>query len=676
MRPLRSVPCDDAAIVRAAKRASVNPKLAHIIVANLVQTIVQMVRTALDDFKGKSTVEIKNKLTSMPIPSKFKTDEFANSIEQLQANGDLNSFTAKVESIVRSLMPGGRSKGSKMDMTASTQPKKALDKQWLLEQAIAKIVMENPDADLDKVSALVSEMTGFSVVDCVQAITLMQVDGDPNVQSQPLQNDLDDAKGQDALMADPMMGDLGTPVADEMAAGEEFSMPSPDEVSIDDEFEAEMPENSGDEVSVDDASAGEEPAPVEEEEPEPVANPAAGIRLSSRAPGRVGQKKADYSMQNVVSKLLNDFRPMQRAIGSMHSQIHGNAANNDVDHDLTAQLDPLNKKAADFLAALEKFNTFLTTPPKEASAKKADRKAEKKCEECGVPAGRDHATWCNSPEITSKTFPNAQPKGAAFPGMSDIAEKTLLDVKAADLPTVKSIVKKHRGGVSTSRKTDSGKPYDSIDSYTVKVRFNSGSWARSQETLATALKEIVAACPALLSSPYQQRDGYLSRYAAEEASAKKAGQQVVVNSVEDVPLGSYMVSRESNGAIASHKIEKAQMTASGQIAIQLALHGWKRIAPGTSIEVTQLGGSPVQASSDVQATEPVDVKPVLDSPEAVWTYIEENASQFEDANVAELVAALNKAGFSREVVDAGVSELLGPDATQALGTPVKVLLEK
>ena len=238
MRPLRSVPCDDAAIVRAAKRASVNPKLAHIIVANLVQTIVQMVRTALDDFKGKSTVEIKNKLTSMPIPSKFKTDEFANSIEQLQANGDLNSFTAKVESIVRSLMPGGRSKGSKMDMTASAQPKKALDKQWLLEQAIAKVVMENPDADLDKVSALVSEMTGFSVVDCVQAITLMQVDGDPNVQSQPLQNDLDDAKGQDALMADPMMGDpmmgdslggdLGTPVADEMAAGESTWTSYPD----------------------------------------------------------------------------------------------------------------------------------------------------------------------------------------------------------------------------------------------------------------------------------------------------------------------------------------------------------------------------------------------------------------------------------------------------------------
>jgi hypothetical protein len=34
------------------------------------------------------------------------------------------------------------------------------------------------------------------------------------------------------------------------------------------------------------------------------------------------------------------------------------------------------------------------------------RKATEKCQDCGVEAGQDHLEWCNSAEITKKTFPN------------------------------------------------------------------------------------------------------------------------------------------------------------------------------------------------------------------------------------------------------------------------------
>jgi hypothetical protein len=74
--------------------------------------------------------------------------------------------------------------------------------------------------------------------------------------------------------------------------------------------------------------------------------------------------------------------------------------------------------------------------------------------------------------------------------------------------------------------------------------------------------------------------------------------------------------------------------------------------------------------------EAVSVKTVEDTVESAIAFIEDNATRFEDANVAEVQTALTKAGFSREVIDKAITDLLGPDATQALGTPVKVLLEK
>jgi hypothetical protein len=71
-------------------------------------------------------------------------------------------------------------------------------------------------------------------------------------------------------------------------------------------------------------------------------------------------KVADFTMLDVITKMLKDFKTMQQAIGSMHSQVHANGE--DLNHDLTAQVDSLNKKAIDFLATLEKFDTFLKTP--------------------------------------------------------------------------------------------------------------------------------------------------------------------------------------------------------------------------------------------------------------------------------------------------------------------------
>jgi hypothetical protein len=48
-----------------------------------------------------------------------------------------------------------------------------------------------------------------------------------------------------------------------------------------------------------------------------------------------------------------------------------------------------------------------------------DRKATEKCPDCGVEAGQNHLDWCNSAEITKKTFPNqasynAETKMATF----------------------------------------------------------------------------------------------------------------------------------------------------------------------------------------------------------------------------------------------------------------------
>lgn len=85
-------------------------------------------------------------------------------------------------------------------------------------------------------------------------------------------------------------------------------------------------------------------------------------------------------------------------------------------------------------------------------------------------------------------------------------------------------------------------------------------------------------------------------------------------------------------------------------------------APATIVQTEEL------------ALEPADPIQHSDTAERGIDFVNDNASSFADANVADVIQALTEAGYSREVASEVVREVFGPDAELALGTPVAVLL--
>ena len=86
-----------------------------------------------------------------------------------------------------------------------------------------------------------------------------------------------------------------------------------------------------------------------------------------------------------------------------------------------------------------------------------------------------------------------------------------------------------------------------------------------------------------------------------EKTASSA-ERLVINTVEDVPVGKFLMSRSPNGALSGNKIEKAVPVTPGglvpegkTIGVGCAQRGWLYLAPGDTIEVGSLG---VQASAD------------------------------------------------------------------------------
>lgn len=660
--PIASRSCDDAAIRQAAKRASTNPKLAKAIVANLVATIVALVKSSMDDFKGKTPEQIKDKLNTMPIPGKFKTDTFANQVEQFTTSGNLNALTAMIEKIVNSLIPGGKSKGE-VEIQAAAKPKRAMDKQWILEQAVTKVVMENPEADLDKVSGIVSELTGFSVVDCVQAITLMQVDANPSVQTQPLQDDLDDARGSqtpdmpmgmDLGFGDDMgMSGMDTPVADEMddLGPDEFEMPaSPDEVSIEDEVETEeAPENSGEEVSVDEA---------------PEENPVAGLRLSS-------QKKAGMNAYDVF----------------LGGKCIDTVFDNETDpHEVKRSL--VNHDGYDSGITVRRSRKPRRTPAKgmEASQKAAaygDKRDYPKIEIFVNGEYKATTTWAKTVEEALTRYKEAHPevkgtlKGKRAPKNASVKEpvftksQIVAALKTASNPAnFMDILEKQAAGF---KYITYGLTEGDLERRNSQPNFRPVGMNHIVETekpkvtpaaIEKAMKSGWANYVAVVTykmDPRSYKDDADKEVDFRELPKKAASGKKAVG-----PFGTTMpdMTDEDMAKLKQKRDENARKWENEKA-------DFKGLPPKTVHPSSVTGSAPHRK----KRAEAVSVKTVEDTVESAVTFIEDNATKFEDANVAEVQTALIKAGFSREVTDKAITDLLGPDATQALGTPVKVLLE-
>jgi hypothetical protein len=64
-----------------------------------------------------------------------------------------------------------------------------------------------------------------------------------------------------------------------------------------------------------------------------------------------------------------------------------------------------------------------------------------------------------------------------------------------------------------------------------------------------------------------------------------------------------------------------------------------------------------------------------DNVENAIEFIKANGSDMDDYSVQQLREALTSAGYTQQVADDAITELLGQEALQALATPVKVLLK-
>jgi hypothetical protein len=622
--PIASRSCDDTAVKQAAKRAAVNPKLSKALVAGIAADVIKLLRSAVDDFKGKTPQQIKEKLQTMPIPGTLKTDDFSVKLERFTTNGDLNTLTSEVEKVVEKAVNHG--KRNELEVRASMKTKRAMDKQWLIEQAVGKIVTENPEADLDKVSGMVSELTGFSVVDCVQAITLMQVDGSPSVQTAPLQNDLDEAR------VTPPMDTMDTPIADEMEdlGPDEFEMPaSPDEVSIDEEEEDEdvpensgkdvpensgkdVPENSGKEVSVDEA---------------PEENPVASLRLSSLKSGAT--TKEDVSRITSEPDLIQALE---------------NRKKRTTNPDIIAELDAA-------IAAAKKYR-------KDAAAKNA-----------GASIAYD--VFLGGKRIDTVFDSETDPHEVKRSLVNHDGYDSGITVRKARKPSHTPAK-----GVEASQKVAAygdKRDYPKIEIFVNGVYKATTTWAKTVEEALTRYKE---ANPEVKGTLKGKRVPKTAALSAPIMKAAKITQKQLNNFLRSERAGLDGIGFNDHWNKEHFGLTRAEADAIGKaISEEYGLvHPSKPDLAKINKRMASVTAS--AAPHRKKRAEAVSVKTVEDTVESAVAFIEDNATKFEDANVAEVQTALTKAGFSREVTDKAITDLLGPDATQALGTPVKVLLEK